>query len=424
MTQPTEATQATPPIRGHVLLHFAGAGAVKLAPPVVQATLLALVARDGSLTDVGVLALGSAVAFLCGALAELGLGTSLSISTVAFGTEAPPLRATRGLRVGAALAGSALYVLLWAAGLGDREPVLLLVAPLPWALALSLGYGATMNASAMLRYEIPVSIGESVLILALTVVGSLAVPMLTAALAALTIGRLIGTAARMLLTRRVPQSTVARLPRVHLTQAPFALATIGWVVQGQAELVVLGFLAPLTLTAVYAPLLRTAYSTLLAAEGLTWGLMGEGNPDHRPAETAENRLARRWRSLLLAGGLLLAVAFVVLAEPFLHLLLDRDVGGLGPAIGIFGVVIVTRFGSLTAHVDIIRAGRQRSEVPVLWISAAVLVVASAIAAIADSITGLALARLASEVAIALGFIRLHRQLAVMGGGARPRPDLA
>src|SRR5205823_6091039 len=89
----------------HPLLHFTGAGVAKLAPPLVQFVLLLVVARSGTLDDVGRLALASAASFLCGALAELGLATSLSIPKVTFGTEGAPLRATRTLRLIAALLG-------------------------------------------------------------------------------------------------------------------------------------------------------------------------------------------------------------------------------------------------------------------------------------------------------------------------------
>src|SRR4051794_38294772 len=147
--------------RRNVMLHFAGAGVGKFAPLIVQFTLLLLVARAGSIDDVGRLALTSAAAFLCGAVGELGLGTTLSIPNVTFGTDGPPLRGTRALRVGSAALGSVLFTVLWAAGLGGHDPVLLIAVPLPFAIALALGYAGAMNASGLLRYEGAVSAGES-----------------------------------------------------------------------------------------------------------------------------------------------------------------------------------------------------------------------------------------------------------------------
>lgn len=392
--------------RRHPVLHFTGAGVAKLAPPFVQFVLLLLVARAGSLDDVGRLALASAAAFLCGALAELGLATSLSIPKVTFGTEGAPLRATRRLRLTAALLGCALYVVLWAAGLGGHDPVLLLVAPLPLALALAYGYAGAMNASGELHYEIPISVGESALVLAIALLGALAVPALTAALAALLIGRYAGLAARMVVVRRLPRSDIEHLPRVVRAQLPFALATVAFVIQGQADILAVGFFSALAVAAVYAPLLRTAYSTLLSAEALSWSLFGGANPDEH---ASSGRLGRAWRPLTMVLGASVALLFVLLAQPFLHLLLDRPVPNLTGAVLLFGAVIVTRFGALTLHVDVLRAGRQRDEIPVLFASAGVLAVFGIIAASADSLTGLAGARLASELLIAVGFVVIRRR---------------
>ncbi|MDX6674762.1 MAG: polysaccharide biosynthesis protein PslH [Solirubrobacteraceae bacterium] len=392
--------------RRHPVLHFTGAGVAKLAPPFVQFVLLLLVARAGSLDDVGRLALASAAAFLCGALAELGLATSLSIPKVTFATDGAPLRATRRLRLTAALLGCVLYVALWAAGLGGHDPVLLLVAPLPFALALAYGYAGAMNASGELHYEIPISLGESVLVLAIALLGALAIPALTAALAALLIGRFAGLVARMVVIRRLPQSDVEHLPGVVRAQLPFALATVAFVIQGQADILAVGFFSALAVAAVYAPLLRTAYSTLLSAEALSWSLFGGANPDEH---AGSGRLGRSWRPLTMVLGVVVAIVFVLLAQPFLHLLLDRPVPNLTGAVLLFGAVIVTRFGALMLHVDVLRAGRQRDEIPVLFASAAVLAVFGIIAASADSLTGLAGARLASELLIAAGFVVIRRR---------------
>jgi O-antigen/teichoic acid export membrane protein len=391
--------------RGEVL-HFVGAGAAKFAPPIVQFVLLLVVARVGSLDDVGRLALASAIAFLCGALAEIGLGTSLSMPKVVFGTDRPPLSATRRVRVGAATLGSILYVVLWAAGLGAHDPVLLLVAPLPFALALSLGYAGAMNASGMLVYEIPVSIGESAVIVAIALLGSLVLPALSAALIALSVGRGAGLVARALLLRRVPLSPARRVPGAARAQLPYALATAAFVVQGQADIVALGFFGALATVAVYGPLLRTAYSTLLSAEGLSWALFGGANPDER---AHASRIARRWRLLMPACGVGIALVFVALAEPFLRFLLNRPLPDVTGAVVLFGAVIVVRFVGLTLHVDILRGGRQRQEIPVLAVSAVALAVLGTIAASARSLSGLAAARLASELIIAGGFFLVRRR---------------
>ncbi len=72
-------------------------------------------------------------------------------------------------------------------------------------------------------------------------------------------------------------------------------------------------------------------------------------------------------------------------------------------------MIVVRFAVLILGVDIVRAGRQREQVPMLGAAAAVLAVGASIAASADSLTGLAAARLASEVVLVGGFAFLVRR---------------
>ncbi len=59
--------------------HYIGALGSRLLPPAVQLLLIVLVAQQGTLSDVGRLALASAVSFTCGGLAEIGLQTSLSV---------------------------------------------------------------------------------------------------------------------------------------------------------------------------------------------------------------------------------------------------------------------------------------------------------------------------------------------------------
>lgn len=390
----------------HLFLHFAGAAVTKLAPPLVQLLLLLLVARGSTLDDVGRLALASAVSFLCGALAELGFATTLSIPRPTFGTAAPPLRATARLRVVAAAAGSVLYLVLWAAGLGGHDAVFLLVLPLPFLLALSYGYSGAMNASGRLRIEGAVSIAESLAIVTIAVVGSLAGSALTWSLVALTVGRAGGTLARAILARRLPQSSGATVGPLFRAQLPFALATLAIVFQGQADMLAIGFFGTLGLAGLYGPLLRTSYSTLLSAEAFSWGLYGDAHPDERPGG---GLLARHWRAASMALGVVLALAFAFLAEPFLRFLLDRSLPSLTIAIALFAVVIVLRFAALVLNVEILRAGRQRDEIPVLAVASVVLAVGAVVAARHASIAGLAGARLASEAITAAGYFVLARR---------------
>ena len=397
-------------------LHFAGAAVAKLAPPLVQFALLLLVARRGTLDDVGRLALASAASFLCGALAELGFATTLSLPRPTFGTAEPPLRATERLRIGAAFGGVGLYSTLWAVGLGGHDPVLLLVAPLPFALAISSSYSGAMNASGMLRVEGAVSLAESIAILAIAAIGSFLGPALTWALLALTFGRVGGTIARAVLVRQIPQSGVARLHGLARAQLPFALATLALVVQGQADMLAIGFFGSLMVAGVYGPLVRSAYAPLLSAEAMSWSLYGGAHPDERGDG---GWLARHWRAAGIGLGVVFAGAFAVLAEPFLRFLLHRPLPDLTPAVSLFALVVASRFVALVYNVDVLRAGRQRDEIPVLGLASLALATGGALAAAEGSLTGLAGSRLASELIIVVGYVLIARR-----ARAQPMPALA
>ena len=379
---------------------------MRFAPPCLQLGLLVFVARNGSLEDVGTLALGSAVSFLCGALAEAGFSTSLSIPRMAFGVSAPPLRSTARLRLAAAVAGSCLYALLWAAGLGHHDPTLLIVTPLPLVLALAVGYAGAMNASGLLRFEGLVSVGESGLVLVLAVLGSIVVSALPAALAALTIGRAVGAATRALLLRSLPQSDEA-LPRsaAHL-QLGFFLVTAATVFQGQADMLAIGFSGSLIIAAIYGPLMRTAASALLGTESLTWALYGAAHPD----ETGEpGWFGRHWRELTLGMSTVAAVVFALFAEPFVRFVVDRSLPDLRDPVLLLAVTMIVRAASLVLNVSIVRAGRQREEAPIVAAAGIGLAVGAVLAAHAGSLTGLAAARLGSEALIAVGFLLLWRR---------------
>jgi O-antigen/teichoic acid export membrane protein len=389
--------------RTALLLHFAGSAVMRFAPPLLQLALLVVVARRGSIDDVGRLALASAVSFLCGALAEAGFSTTLSIPRVAFGLEHPPLRATLPLRVTAAVGGSALYAALWGTGLGHHDPVFLIVTPLPFFLALATGYAGAMNASGLLRLEGLVSLGESALVLILAVAGSFAISALPAVLIALTLGRAIGTAVRAIVLRQTPQTDSTPPRGVARIQAGFFLLTGAVVLQGQADMLAIGFAGTLAVAAVYGPLVRTAASALLVTESLTWGLYGAAHPDEHGGA---GWVGRHWRLLTVALSVLSAILFVLLAEPFLRVVLDRSLPHIRSAVVIFGITMVVRAASLIWNVTIVRAGRQREEIPFVALAAVALAVGATIAARADSITSLAVARLVSEVIIAGGFLFL------------------
>src|SRR5919204_555856 len=311
-----------------VVFHFAGSAATKLAPPATQFLLLFIVARQSTIGDVGRLALASAASFACGAFADVGFATTLSVPRPYFGTNRPPVRGTRRARTSAALGGAGLYVVLWAAGLGGHDPRFLIVAALPSVLALSYGYSGVINAAGALWWEGAVALVEAavvlVLALALVHVGGGA---LTSALIGLIAGRTLGLLARALVIRRLPQSA-ATPASVMRTQASFAVGTALVVAQGQIELLALGFVGSFALAGVYGPLLRTAGALLLLAEAVSWGLYGGvGRTPER-----QQRLVRMWTGVGLSLGVGFAIAFVFFAQPLLEFLLGRDVTGVRAAV--------------------------------------------------------------------------------------------
>lgn len=386
---------------------FAGGVASRLTPTLVRLVVLLLVARQGSIDDVGRVALASAAAFLCGTLAEIGMMTSLSLPREYFGVALPPLRATRRLRLAAATAGTGLYALLWAAGLGSHEPVFLVVLPLPFLLALSYGYAGALNATRALALEGWISVAESAVMLAGTALLFLAVGPVAAALIALTAVRAAGTLARALVLRRRPQSDAPRVDRVVRRQGAFLASTGALVVHGQLDVVVLGFLSSFTLIGVYGPLLRTAYATFLVAEGLTLAMYSLARDEEHSWWPL-----RRWRTAGLLIGAAFGAVFLVVAEPLLELILSESIRDLAVPIVLFAFVIPIRFFGYVQSVDIVRGGRQAARIPVLAGAIVILLVGAIVGGHLDSLTWLAAFRLASECAVTAGFVYLVRRFGV------------
>jgi O-antigen/teichoic acid export membrane protein len=397
------------------LLHFAGAIVSKVAPSAVQVVLLLYVARVGTLSEVGTLALGSATSFFCAALAELGFMTSLSVPSAYFKTEHPPVRGTRSIRVGAAVGSSVLYAALWGAGLGHHDLHLLILVPLPTVLALAYGYAGVLNASRRLNIEGRITILESVAILVLAVGLAQAFSGLTAAFLALLIGRAAGTHARAWLVRSVPQSDVRPDRALVKAQLMFVPATILIVVQGQADVLTLGFVGSLALVGVYSPMIRIVYTPLMLAEALSWALLA---PDSKRADGSPSHvLPGNWYRGAVGVGLVLALGVAGLGGFALHVILHRDVSVV-PAIQILALILPIRFLSFTQTVAIVRAGRQQARVPYLATSLVILIVGTVIGGIESSLVVLAVVRVVAELCIAAGYTVVVSRLrapAVMAG---------
>jgi O-antigen/teichoic acid export membrane protein len=177
------------------------------------------------------------------------------------------------------------------------------------------------------------------------------------------------------------------------------------VVQGQLDIVVIGFLGTLTLAALYGPLLRAAYSVLLIPEALSWALYGDAARSR--VFGREGRVSTR--TFFVTLGLATGIAFAVSAQPFMSLLLGRSIHGLLLAVLLFALVIPIRSLSSSFGIELVRSGRQAKRIPIIAGAGVVLLAGAATAAVSGSITGLAAARLASEIVIVLGYRTILRK---------------
>lgn len=385
-------------------ISFSGALASKLVPPVLQIALLAIVARAGPLEDVGAFALASALGFACGSLAEAGFMTSLAAPTAYFGVASPPMRHTLRLRVLLAVSGSLLFLAFYAAGVGSYDERLLVASPLPAVLALGYGYAGAINAADKLQLEGAITALES----AVTLLVALLAPSVEGALGGLIAGRVAGLLARIRVTRHVDRNERHLLVSPFTVQQPFLLVTLVSVLHGQADIIGLGFAGASITLAIYAPLLRTAYSGLLIAEALAWSLYGAAGAKLDAAESGQ-RLVARWRVLGVALGLIVTLVFGVLAQPFLEALLDENLRGLTGPILVLMVAIMVRWGAFIASVDIVRRGDQHRRAGPLAVSAATLVLCMTVSVIVGAdLVWIAAGRLLSEVVLLAGYIRIVR----------------
>ena len=394
---------------------FAGGVVSKLGPSVVGLLLIHLVARgEDTLDDVGRLTLATATAYLCGSLAEMGMMTSLSLPQKYFGVPAPPLRATRNARWLAACAGSTLYGVLWLAGLGAYEPILLLALPFPFLLALSYGYIGAMNAGGALTAEGKITTGEAAVTLVATLLLAQVTSVLAAALLALSVARALGLVARLLVLQPLPKHDGTAVHGVVRQQLWFLASSGAIVLHGRLEVLVLGFAPNFTLLGVYGTLLRACYSTFLVAEGLTLAM-------YSTDETrSSSRAVRRWRVTGLVIGLVAGGAFLVAAGPLLPVILDRPIEHILVPIVLLAVLIPVRFAGYVQSVDLVRGGRQAARIPVLALALIVLLAGGLVGWQTESLTWLSAFRLGSEAVVTLGFLYLARRW--FAGSRRARPE--
>jgi O-antigen/teichoic acid export membrane protein len=407
-----------------VTRHFGGALLSKLAPPAVQMLLLLAVARLGSFEDIGRLALASATSFTCGSLGEFGFGTSLSLPATYFGTPLPPVRGTRGPRLSAALAGSALYLLLWAGGLGGHETPFLIVAPLPALLALSYGYAGVMNAESGLQREGRITVLEAAGTLVVAGALVLAVDPLVAALVALTVVRGVGTLLRARIVHSLPQHDGASPRRVVRTQLWFVAAGTVLIVNGQIDVLMAGFVTAFATLSVFGPLMRTAYGLTLVAEALSWGLYGRPGSAQRPEHSRAVRFVQDWSRSAPWLGLASAAVFGAVAPWLIPVIVARHLSGLAVPILLFAAVVAVRFVGFSYGLRIARAGLQRQRLPGLLVAMVVLVASGLIGASMASLVVLAAGRLVAEVTVVAAYALVvhRRRVGEPAPAAGPHPE--
>jgi O-antigen/teichoic acid export membrane protein len=243
-----------------------------------------------------------------------------------------------------------------------------------------------------------VTVAECAIAVVVALALSVVMSAVAAALAALVIARGLGAAARR---KRLPDGGTDHLegPSAARRQAPFVLTTGAIVLQGQADVLVIGAVGSFVFLGVYGPLLRIVYGVLLVAEAVSWGLMA------LPVERWDERRhpALRWHWLVLAVGLLLGGVVFALARPVLAALLGASSGVSSAALAFLALVVPIRFFAFAQSVRLVRSGRQARRVPVLVVGTAVLALGAGFGAAQASFLVLALARLASETVIALGY---------------------
>ncbi len=335
--------------------------------------------------------------------------------------EYPPLRATRRLRWGAGIAGSAIYVALWLAGLGHHDALLLTVAPLPLLLALSLRYAGAMNAAGRLSTEGVISVAESLLIAALAIgMGLIGGDWLLAALIGLVAGRAAGTMARAIVVRRLPLSDAELPAGVLRRQLEFVPTTSGAVVQGGIDVLVLGIAGTFETVGVSGPLFRIAYTAVLVADGLTWALYARAERPNQEREPGViGALIERWRLAGIILGITAGLTFAVIAAPAVRIILGHDVDVPMSAVILQSTFIALRFASFVQNVDLITSGMQGRRFPVFMAPAAVVGIGALAGSLNDSLVQLAAARVAGDVVLVAGYAWILAHGSVQSRTGRP-----
>jgi O-antigen/teichoic acid export membrane protein len=398
-----------------------GALATRTVPTVVKLALVLVVGRVGGLEQLGSYATVVALAYLLGALGELGLTTLLSVPERYLDAEVgDALRASRPLRVAVGLAGAAVVLAAVVAGFGGGGGALLWAVPLPAVLAAGFPQTGALNRLGMLRLEGRIAVAENVGGFVLTLALLPLTDVVTAALAGQVVGRGAGVAVRTLRLTRILDGPRRRVALPLRRIAPFAGFVTAMIVHGQADLVLLGAVGDPVTAGAYAPALRLAGATLLVGEAVSLAILPQVS--HLSDDTVEARrpvLLAAVRASLGAGAA--AAAFVLIGGPLLLRVVFADPPTVPVTVFLLlAAVPLLRFPGHVMDPWLTGHGQQAAKALVAAGSLVILLPAVAFASAAGSLVGLAAARLAGEIVLVAGWAGLTvRSLAVSRVGEEP-----
>jgi hypothetical protein len=171
-------------------------------------------------------------------------------------------------------------------------------------------------------------------------------------------------------------------------------------------------LGTVALAAAYAPILRLTYTAALLAEALAWALFFRERRARGGVLYPDSRFGRHPVISAAGAGALISLGCMAAAPAIVHLI-SPDIPVSPIAVLLLGCVVPVRFVSLALSLDIVRFGRQIHRVPSLLFSSIVLVVGTLLAAPTGSASGVATARLMSELFLTGAFGIVVRRVAAL-----------
>ncbi len=377
---------------------FLGALVSRCVPPVAQIVFLFVTAREAGIRGVGAFASVSALSYTLGSIAEAGFATAFSASSRYYDVDvADLLGRTRRVRVGLAGAASLLLLVLLGAGFAGGSPGLYWALPLPFAIALSTGYSGAFGRVGRLTVEGRIAAFEN----ATAIVACLAISTLHLGLGAIiaSIGlvRLAATGVRAhRLSRLVGPISQSSGPVSGISV--FGVFTGLTVLQGQADLVVLGLVNFTATAGMYAPLVRIAYAPALFAEALTFAIL----PTLASRHSGRDPERVLTKTLLLAGVVAAGTVFLT-ARTLFGLVVGTQFSISSVLLTILAACTFVRFLAYGSGAILTARGQQLWKTVVTGLAAFTILVCSWVGVSHESVSLVAMGRLGSELLLVGGF---------------------